>query len=127
MYNNKLYKETIMSENNPKINWDISSLENKLGIKSANEINNLTGYERTIHSIRRYSVLACVFWWFCWLLIPVLFAIFFQIILIIKTLELKDDQSKMFYLILSLLGIFWIGWILDIIIAIKSSADIARI
>ena len=116
-----------MSEDNPKMNWDVSSLENKLKIKSANEINAMSGYNRTIHSIRRYSVLACIFWWFCWLFIPLFLAIIFQIILIIKTLELKDDQSKMFYLILSIVGIFWVGWILDIIIAIKSSADIARI
>ena len=116
-----------MSEDNPKMNWDVSSLENKLKIKSANEINAMSGYNRTIHSIRRYSVLACIFWWFCWLFIPLFLAIIFQIILIVKTLELKDDQSKMFYLILSVIGIFWIGWILDIVIAIKSSADIARI
>ena len=115
-----------MSDDNPKMNWDVSSLENKLKIKSANEINNMTGYQRTIHSIRRYSVLACIFWWFAWLFIPALFAIFFQIILIIKTLELKEDQSKMFYFILSLIGIFWIGWLLDIIIAIKSRGDIVR-
>ena len=126
MYNNKICKETIMSENNPKMNWDVSSLENKLRIKSANEINNMTGYQRTIHSIRRYSVLACIFWWFCWLLIPLFLAIIFQIILIVKTLELKEDQSKMFYLILSLIGLFWIGCILDIIIAIKSRGDIVR-
>ena len=104
----------------------MSSIEDTLGIKKIDEINAMSGYERTIHSIRRYSILACVTWWFCWLIIPLFLALFFQIMLIIKTLELKENESKTLYLLLSIIGILWAGAILDIIVAIKSESDIAK-
>ena len=112
-------------DNNSDDNW-MSSWEDKLGIKNVNEINAMTGYERTIHSIRRYSILACISWWFCWLIIPLFLALIFQVILVFKTLELKEDKSKLLYLILSIIGIIWVGAILDIIIAIKSEMDIVE-
>lgn len=71
-----------------------------------------------IRKAHRDAVLAIIFWI---LIFTFLVAFIFQILLVIDLLKLDERRvpDRQLLLILAIIGIFYAGWILNIIIAVK--------
>ena len=71
-----------------------------------------------IQKAHRHAILAIIFWL---LIITFLVALIFQILLVLDLLRLNEKEvpDRQLLLILAIIGIFYAGWILNIIIAVK--------
>lgn len=72
-----------------------------------------------------YAIVAIILWVFC---ITFLIAFIFQILLVVTLFKLdqKDCPDRTLMLILAIIGIFYAGWILNIIIAAKLRSNTRR-
>ena len=71
-----------------------------------------------IQKAHKHAVLAIIFWL---LIITFFIGFIFQILLVLDLLKLdeKEVPDRQLLLILAIIGIFYAGWILNIIIAVK--------
>lgn len=69
-----------------------------------------------------HAILAIIFWL---LIITFIIGFIFQILLVLDLLKLdaKDLPDRQLLLILAIIGIFYAGWILNILIAYKLRVD----
>ena len=79
-----------------------------------------------IQKAHKHAVLAIIFWL---LIITFFIGFIFQILLVLDLLKLdeKEVPDRQLLLILAIIGIFYAGWILNIIIAFKLRSITAQI